>query len=173
MKYKFPIETARLEMRVLTPNDLEAWSVFFVDNPQLHYVGVTEKAPPLEHAKTWMDRQLARYDEYGLGMLAMIEKTSGQLIGQVGIIQRDINDELYHEVGYAVIPSKWGQGFATEAAIRMKEYILEHKIDTRVISMIHVDNIGSQTVATKNGMHRAFEWNLKGDPCYIYQQDLA
>jgi ribosomal-protein-alanine N-acetyltransferase len=104
MKYHFPIETERLSLRLLTPEDLEAWSLFFINNSQLQYVGVTEDAEPLVHAKIWMDRQLARYAETGLGMLAIIEKASGQLIGQVGILQRDLDGETMHEIGYGIIP---------------------------------------------------------------------
>ena len=172
MKYHFPIETERLSLRLLTPEDLSAWSVFFINNPQLHYVGVIEEAEPLVHAKKWMDRQLTRYTETGLGMLAMIEKATGQLIGQVGILQRDVDGENMHEIGYGIIPEKWGEGFASEGAIRMKQYLIEHHIDSKVISLIHPDNIGSQRVAENNGMNREREWLFEGKPCHIYRQDL-
>jgi len=172
MKYHFPIETERLSLRLLSTDDLEAWSLFFIDNPQLHYVGVTEEAEPLVHAKKWMDRQLKRYVETGYGMLAMIEKATGQLIGQVGILQRDVDGEVMYEIGYGIIPEKWGKGFASEGALRMKQYLADHKLDKKVISLIHPDNIGSQKVAERNGMHREREWLFEGKPCYIYRQDL-
>lgn len=172
MRYQFPIETERLLLRLLTPKDLEAWSVFFINNPQLHYVGITEEAPPLIHAKKWMDRQLKRYSDTGLGMLAIIEKSTGELIGQVGILERDVDGEIFHEIGYGVIPAKWGKGYASEGAIRMKKYLIEHKIDDKVISLIHPDNIGSQKVAEKNGMHREREWLFEGKPCFIYRQNF-
>ena len=172
MKYQFPIETERLSLRLLTPNDLEAWSVFFINNPQLHFVGVTEEAEPKVHAEKWMQRQLTRYIETGYGMLAIIEKATGQLIGQVGILQRYIDGETMYEIGYGIIPEKWGKGFASEGAIRMKQYLIDNSIDNKVISLIHPDNIGSQKVAEKNGMRKEREWLFEGKPCFIYRQDL-
>ena len=172
MKYHFPIETERLSLRLLTTEDLDAWSVFFINNPQLYFVGITEEATPHVHAKKWMDRQLQRYTDTGLGMLAIIEKSSNKLIGQVGILQRDVDGERFYEIGYGIIPEKWGKGFASEGAIRIKQYLVAQSIDNKVISLIHQDNIGSQKVAEKNGMHREREWLFEGKPCYIYRQDL-
>ncbi len=173
MKYKFPIESERLKMRALTPDDVEVCSVFFINNPQLHFVGVKENKPPKEHAEFWLNRQFKRYEDYGYGMLGIIEKTTGEYIGQVGIIERDIEGEKFYEIGYAINPSHWGKGIASEAAIRMKDYFIEHNFDKKVISLIHVDNIGSQKVATRNGMYRWKEFTFEGDPCYIYRHDIT
>jgi ribosomal-protein-alanine N-acetyltransferase len=172
MTYLFPIETERLRMRLLTREDVDEWSVFFVDNPQLYFVGVKDEKKSEEHAKFWLDRQIQRYHDYGLGMLGMIEKATGKMIGQVGIIKREIKDEQFFEVGYAVIPSQWGKGFASEGAIRMKQYLVAQKLDNKVISMIHRDNTGSQIVAVRNGMHRSLEIKFQGDPCYAYRLNL-
>jgi len=50
-------------------------------------------------------------------------------------------------------------GYASEAAIKCKDYAFKNNYADSLISMIHVENIGSEKVAIKNGM--SFEKKLK------------
>lgn len=169
-KYQFPIESERLYYRPLTLADKPAWEAFFIDNPYLHFVGVHEPKTPAEESEIWLNRQIKRYKDTGIGMLGAIEKSTDQLIGNVGIIFREgIPDCNFFEIGYSVIPSKWKQGYASEMAIRLKAYFAEHHIDDKVISIIHIDNEGSQKVAENNGMKRGPQFDFLGSPCYRYQ----
>ncbi|WP_420387597.1 GNAT family N-acetyltransferase [Roseivirga sp.] len=169
-QYQFPIESERISFRLLTPSDKEAWKAFFTDNPHLHFVGVTNPKSPEEESQIWVERQMKRYGETGVGILAACLKETGELIGNAGIIWRDdiLGKERY-EIGYSVTPQYWNQGFASEMAIRLKEYFQEHQIDSSVISIIHVDNIGSQKVAEKNGMSRGPQFEFLDSPCYLYE----
>ncbi len=171
-QYKFPIESERLLFRHLTLSDIKEWENFFIDNPYLHFLSINEAKSPIEESIIWIERQLQRYKSTGLGLLAAIEKSTGQLIGNAGIMCRDIlpNDNKF-EIGYSVIPSKWKSGYASEMAIRMKMYFEEHNLADSVSSIIHVDNIGSQKVAEKNGMKRGALFIFKGAPCYCYSTD--
>lgn len=167
--YQFPIESKRLIYRQLKVEDQTQWQAFFVDNPYLHFVGVTEPKSIEEHSKFWIDRQMKRYGETGVGILGAFTKTDNTLIGNVGIIWREniLGDNLY-EIGYSVIPAQWRKGYATEMVIRFRQYFEEHKIDKKVISIIHIDNIASQGVALKNGMTRGPQFEFHGSPCFLY-----
>jgi RimJ/RimL family protein N-acetyltransferase len=55
-------------------------------------------------------------------------------------------------VGYSILPEYWGKGFASEAAIKCKEFAFDNNFSDSIISVIHPDNIGSEKVAIKNGM---------------------
>ena len=112
---------------------------------------------------------MKRYEETGIGMLAAIEKSTDQLVGNIGIIFREniLGEDLF-EIGYAIIPSRWNKGYASEMAIRMRAYFEEQALANKVISLIHVDNIGSQRVAEKNGMIRGEQFEYSGSPCYCY-----
>lgn len=173
MKYNFPIESERVTFRLLSTDDIPAWSQFFINNPQLHFVGVTEEKSPEEHSAFWIERQMKRYTDTGIGILAAISKETGRLIGNAGIIWRDdILGQPEYEIGYSVIPELWGQGYAAEMAIRLREYFEAHKIADRVISIIHVDNFGSQKVAEKNKMSRETQFEFLGSPCHLYSYQL-
>jgi RimJ/RimL family protein N-acetyltransferase len=56
------------------------------------------------------------------------------------------------EIGYSVLPKFWGRGYASEAALKCKNYAFEHNFSDVLMSMIHVDNISSKKVALRNGM---------------------
>ena len=63
------------------------------------------------------------------------------------------------EIGYSVLPQFWGRGYASEAALKCKNYAFEHNFSDVLMSMIHVDNISSKKVALINGM--TFEKQIK------------
>jgi RimJ/RimL family protein N-acetyltransferase len=56
------------------------------------------------------------------------------------------------EIGYSVMPAFRNKGYATEAAIKCKEYAFENNLRDSLISIIAVKNLESQKVALKNNM---------------------
>lgn len=164
MKYLFPLTSVRLDFQLLTPDDCEDWAPFFVDNPGLIYVGLPNPGDPMEESKVWIERQLKRYDESGWGHLKITDKSSGELVGNAGLILRPTDGLELLEIAYSILPAHQGKGYASEAAIRMKEYIRENQLSDRAISIIHQDNLGSQKVAKKNGMTPGREWEYIGMP---------
>ena len=171
-KYQFPIETERLYFHQLESKDKKTWQVFFVNNPNLHFVGINNPKSPEEDAEIWVERQIKRYQETGVGVLGAFRKDNNQLIGNAGLIWREnILGENLYEIGYSVIPDEWRKGFASEMAIRFSKYFEEHRLDKKVISIIHIDNIGSQGVALKNGMTRGAQFEFLGSPNYLYYKE--
>jgi RimJ/RimL family protein N-acetyltransferase len=69
------------------------------------------------------------------------------------------------------LPQFWQQGFAIEAAQKCKEFAFEHHFADSLISIIHVDNVPSQKVALKNGMHLQKTTSYKDNPVHIFRVD--
>lgn len=172
MNYHLPISSERIDYQQLGTADYDAWVEFFVDNPMLPYVGISQPGDPVEEAKKWVNRQLNRYIDNGWGYLKMVEKTTGEVVGHTGLLLREIDGQEQLEIGYSIKPRFWRMGYASEASQRMKAYMVEHKVMDKAISIIHFDNIGSQRVAERNGMTRGREWEYMGMPVYIYEADL-
>lgn len=172
-KYQLPIESERLNYKKLTADDIKAWEAFFINNPLLHFVGVNNPKTPEEESKIWIERQIQRYEETGVGMLGAFLKSTDQLIGNVGLLWReDILGESCYEIGYSVIPDFWKKGYAVEMATTFRQYFEAHEIGDNIISIIHIDNIGSQKVAERNGMSRGPQFEYLGFPCYRYRVEL-
>jgi RimJ/RimL family protein N-acetyltransferase len=101
--------------------------------------------------REWIERQMARYPE-GSGLLGMVEKQTGRLIGDCGAVWQEVEGTAELEIGYHVNRERWGQGFATEAARKVMEYAFARFDVTKVISMIRPENVQSRRVAEKNGL---------------------
>jgi RimJ/RimL family protein N-acetyltransferase len=164
----FEQESERLLYRALTEDDIEEWSVFFRNNDRSKFLGLTQMKEPEDMARDMIVRQLNRYKEFGLGMLAAINISTGKLIGIAGIIPREINGKREYEIGYSLIPTRWGMGYGTEMAKQMRAYGEEEGIAKRFISIIDIRNNPSMNVARKNGMDILFQTNYENSDVYIF-----
>ena len=95
---------------------------------------------------------LRRYREDGFGLWALVEKSSGTLIGQCGLTLQDYKGRRVPEIGYLLRRAYWHQGFAIEAARACREYAFQALGFREVYSIIRDTNFPSQQVALRNGM---------------------
>lgn len=161
-------ETERLFLRKLTEADIETWAEFFVDNPDGRFVAVDFSLDKLSSSKFWIDKQLERYANNQFGLLAAIDKASGNFIGMGGILTRELNGKAEFEIGYSLLPAFWGKGYATEIAVQMKRFGLANNISDKFISIIHKENEASMNVARKNGMTNLRESTFLGMEVFVF-----
>jgi [ribosomal protein S5]-alanine N-acetyltransferase len=161
------LSTPRLRFRELTMNDAGAYKEFFDDAEAMRFYNITPGDPG--SAATWIGRQLKRYEDFGTGLWALIDKTTGQPVGQCGLLVQEVDGLQELEIGYNLIPRHWGKGYATEAAQACKLYAFERRLAASIISIIHVDNVNSQRVAERNGMTREKQTTFREWPVYVYR----
>ena len=82
----------------------------------------------------------------------MIQKSSGELIGDCGLIHQVVDGEEEIEIGYHVRRDLWGQGCAAEAASACRDYGFSQLAAEHLISLIRPENQPSRRVAEKIGM---------------------
>jgi len=153
MKYLLDSEqTARLLFRKIHPSDVHQWLSFFED-PQTHRHWISDYKTPKIQCKEWYAKQQQRYDEDLGGMNALIEKSSGKLIGHAGLLIQQVDGQKEMEVAYSLLPAFWGKGYATEAALKCRNYAFENNFSESLISIISITNTPSIAVALRNGMH--------------------
>jgi len=160
-------ETERLKFRLLKLEDFDSWVDLFKENNVAKYLHLDPKLSEPELCKVWFDKALHRYEHDLGGMNVLIDKKTNRLIGQCGLLIQTIENIERLEIGYSILPEFWNQGFASESAIKCKNYAFENNFANSLISMIHIDNISSEKVALKNGM--AFEKKL--DAFNIFRVD--
>ena len=168
----FNQKSKRLVYRKLQESDVESWTEFFIDNPNLLYLGIPKGLARDQMAEEWIKTQFQRYQESGFGGLAATDKENDELIGITGLLKRDINGNIEYEVAYSLKPKYWRQGFGSEMSATMKQFAVDNRIHHRVISVIHKDNIGSIKIAQKNGMGYLFDTEYKGIACIVYGVEL-
>ena len=144
------LETPRLCLREMTWDDYPALCRMLKD-PDVMYA--YEHAFSDEEARAWMEKQLARYREYGFGLWAVILKETNEMIGQCGLTMQDCGREQpVLEIGYLFEKAFWHQGYASESAIACREYAFHTLRAKEVFSIIRDQNLPSRKVAERNGM---------------------
>lgn len=140
------IESARLLMRQWREEDFEAYAGFYADEETARFVGGVK---PRHEAWRHMAMQIGHWVLRGFGVWAVEEKEGGVFVGAAGLWRPEGWPEL--EVGYWLLPSAWGKGFATEAARRARRYAYEELGATTLVSYIHPKNGTSKKVAERLG----------------------
>jgi [ribosomal protein S5]-alanine N-acetyltransferase len=93
------------------------------------------------------------YRSWGFGPYAVVTKHNQEVIGYCGLFYfPDLDGQPEVEIGYRLARSAWGQGYATEAAIAVRDYAFKTLGIKRLIAMIDPSNIASVRVAKKIGM---------------------
>ncbi|MCV2360663.1 GNAT family N-acetyltransferase [Paucibacter sp. TC2R-5] len=117
------LTTERLRLRWFAPGDeayvleqlqQDSWKLN-INDPGVRDLGA---------ARFWMEEKLIRPCwEKGLGLWAVERGSDGVLMGMAGILQRDYLP--VPDIGYALLPRYWGQGYAREAARACLDYARE------------------------------------------------
>ena len=152
-------ETERLKFRKLQPDDFDTWLPMFKANNIAKFLDLDLKASESELCTLWFDKAFHRHENDLGGMNVLIDKNTNRLVGQCGLLVQTIEGVERLEIGYSLLPEFWGRGYASEAALKCKNYAFENNFSNVLMSMVHVENISSEKVALRNGMD--FEKKIK------------
>lgn len=162
-------ETSRLKFRLLESADFDLWLELFKQKNIAKFLGFDVTLSPEELCRTWFDKVFDRYKNNLGGMNVLIDKDTNAFVGQCGLLIQTVEEEERMEIGYSMLPSCWGKGYATEAAVKCKNYAFENNLTENLISIVHIENIGSEKVARKNGMELEKKINsYKGIPVNVF-----
>jgi RimJ/RimL family protein N-acetyltransferase len=144
------LETERLILRGWRPEDFEAYARFMADPDVTRYL----TGEPMSRNDAWrnMAMVVGHWMLRGYGMWAVEQKSDGAFVGRVGMYCPEGWPAI--EVGWTLGKDYWGQGYATEAARAAMAYAFFTQNLERVISVIQIDNVPSQAVATRLGETR-------------------
>ncbi len=147
------LETERLIMRSFQQSDIAPITSFFAGEESKFYGG------PLDQAKAW--RNLAIYAGQwslnGFGEWALERKQSGEFVGFCGPwYPPDLPEP---EIAWALLPTHYGNGYATEAANRALQYVYQDLGWPTAMSLIEAENRASIRLAERLGAK--FEQNYR------------
>jgi RimJ/RimL family protein N-acetyltransferase len=114
------LETNRLVLRRLSPDDAAFILELLNDPAWLRFIGDRGVRTP-EDARAYILRSaVASYARLGFGLYLTVRKADDVPIGICGLLKRqDLADV---EVGFALLPRFWAQGYAFEAAAATMDY---------------------------------------------------
>jgi ribosomal-protein-alanine N-acetyltransferase len=143
-----PIVTERLELRPYVIEDVpEIHAVLYGDAEAMRLVG---GAVDLEETQRRIERYIACQRSAGFSFWAVIERGTGALAGEAGLIAFG-GEGPEVELGYAFGRTFWGRGLATEAGRAVLAEALGPLGLERVVAVTKPVNLGSQRVLAKLG----------------------
>jgi RimJ/RimL family protein N-acetyltransferase len=159
------LETRRLWMRQMKNEDITELLAIFGDTEVMRFY----PAPfGQRQMQDWLDWNQRNYKNYGYGLWSLLLRATGELIGDCGLVNQEVDGVQEIEIGYHIRRDLWGRGVATEAALACRDYGFDILDRRRLISLIHPQNTASRRVAEKVGMTLQREALWKNKPTCIY-----
>jgi RimJ/RimL family protein N-acetyltransferase len=142
------IETARLQLRMFRPDDLEHLAALFLDPDVMKYVGDGRPATRGE-AEVALKSIIRHWETQGFGRWAAVDKETQEFVGFGGL--RSLFEEP--EVVYHFARAHWGKGLATELAKASLRYGFDENHFDQILAIAKPQNAASIHVMEKLGMH--------------------
>jgi len=140
------IETERLRFRQWTESDFEEFANYFADENLSKYVGGVKNR---EASWRLMATYIGHYQLKGFSYPAVVEKSTGKLVGSVGLWKSGPWPEI--ELGYWLMGDMQGKGYGTEAGLAVKAFAFDTlKLET-LVSYIDAENNASSSLAKRLG----------------------
>jgi len=170
------LETERLLLRKPRREDAPALEPLLRDPEVMRFIGGATDEPALDVIRRWLDRWAVN----GVGHFFLLRRDDGRFVGRVGYVVWDTRiwrnctvaeagPHARPELGWALARDHWGHGYATEAALAVRDWGRAHAGVAQLISLIHPDNVTSQRVAERLGCERRGAVVLEsGVPCDVW-----
>jgi RimJ/RimL family protein N-acetyltransferase len=159
--------TERLRFRSVNMDDETWWMEYLNDPIAIRFLPF--RLGSVEDCRSFIQRSLDRLAEDGSGLNAIVLRDSGRPVGMIGLLTQQVDSLDEIEIGYHLLPSAWGNGYATEAAIACREFARTHQLAPSVISLIDHENFASQKVAMRNGMKFEKDTVHRGIPAMVFR----
>lgn len=146
------LETARLVLRHYQLSDFDELAALWQDPEMVRHIGNGE---PQSREMSWgrLLRYVGHWQLLGYGYWACIEKSSGTMIGSIGIqqAQRTCLPALtLPEAGWSLRPSAQGKGYAREGVSAILSWA-DKALSQKLCCIIDQDNLPSIRLALAQG----------------------
>ena len=167
------LQSKRLTMRKLTLDDAELMYAVWTDPAYIEQVADRGIRSVDDARHALQERALKLYAEFGYGPYRVALRDCDTAVGICGLFRRD--GLLEPDIGYALLPEFYAQGYALEAAQRVLEHA-EVDLGLRyVTAIVSPGNTRSVRLLQKLGLEFEKMMQLPGDDAELakYGIDLT
>src|SRR5688572_13424725 len=158
----FTLESERLQIRRLTIADDEAIHSYGKDE-RVAFGASFPQHKDIEDARTFIRTVLENYQKNEPSSYGIILRKDNTLIGGIGLPMHDqMNNKA--EIGYALAPWHWNNGYTTEAARMLIDHLFTSTDIERVEARCKTGNTASARVMEKVDM--TYEGTLRSHTLY-------
>ncbi|MDW3649984.1 MAG: GNAT family N-acetyltransferase [Bacteroidia bacterium] len=154
---KYIIESERVGMRAWKASDLDELAAINADPEVMKYFN---RSLNKEESGIMMQRLQKQLEERGYTYFAAEEKSTGGLLGFVGLHFQDYEAPVrpFVDIGWRLKRAVWGKGFAPEAAKACLAFAFEELGLDAIYSVTPLQNSPSERVMQKIGMKKIAEF---------------
>ncbi len=147
------LATERLVLRPWQPEDIEPFSELCGDPIVMRWIGNGSTRTPEECTRI-VEIFKNAWVRDGFGLFAVEHRESRCFIGFCGLSVPEYLPEILPavEIGWRLARSKWGEGFATEAAHACVDFAFNQLALERLLSIYQLGNGASARIMEKLGM---------------------
>lgn len=162
------LSSARLLLRPFRASDAEQMYALNEDPLVLQYTGDKQFAD-LETARAFL-ANYDQYEKYGVGRLAALLRSSGEIIGWCGLKYHPEQEE--HDIGYRFFRKHWGKGYASESAMTVLQDA-SHRLElSRLAGRARKENLASIRVLEKLGLKFSEAYEEDGEHWKLYLKEM-
>lgn len=150
MQLETVLETERLRLTNWLPEHLDDLIKLHGYPEVARYLDNDGVPWPREKAESRLATWAKNFAEHRMGKLRAIRKSDGVLVGRAGFGIYEPTGEP--EIGYSLFPEHWGNGYATEAASGLRDWIFRETNWDHFIGLADIRNEPSLSVLRRIGM---------------------
>lgn len=147
--FKIIFESENLYFREITHSDFDSLAKILKDEEIMY---AWEHGFSDEEVEEWINKNIMRYSRDGFSYYLAVEKKSNTVVGMIGPLIEDIEDEKLVGVAWILDKEHWGKGYAVEGGHAAIKYAFDTNSTESVIAQIRPNNIASIKTAEKLGM---------------------
>jgi len=160
------LNTERLLLRAFEIDDLDPFAAMVADIDVIQHATYDGTTMTRTQAWNWLCLMLGHWHMRGFGIWGMEEKSSGELIGRIGLQFLDWFEDV--ELVWMLAKSAWGKGYAAEGARAAIDFGMNNLKLPRVAAVIHQENQPSIRLAERLGMEMEKEVERQEKLFYQY-----
>ena len=160
------LNTERLLLRAFDKEDLDPFAAMVADSEVIQQATYDGTPMTRTQAWNWLCLMLGHWHMRDFGIWAVEEKSSGEMIGRIGLQFLDWFDDV--EIVWMLSKSAWGKGFAAEGARAAINFGLNTLALPRIAAVIRPDNKPSIRLADRLGMEMEKEVERQDIQFYQY-----
>lgn len=144
------LETERLSLRLMSADDAVFILQLLNEPSWLHFIG-DRGVRTLADAQDYILNSIVEmYSRLGFGFYVVELRDDKTPIGLCGLVKREFLEDV--DIGYALLPTYWGKGYAFEAALAVMAYGAGELGLQRIMAIASANNQRSMRLLEKLGL---------------------
>lgn len=122
-----------------------------------------------EEVRAGLQRKIDHWNQHGFGQWLFRDRATGAMVGRGGPQHTMASGRDEIELGWVIVPERWGQGLATELACASLEVAFGPLALREVIAYTQPNNLASRRVMEKSGFSYDREIRFEAEPFVLYR----